>query len=120
MQRRENNFAGCVIENRYFMILVLVVSVMLRDRTSSYSFTLRTFMELTHAFEWTHGGFHGATQHTPHRTHTTTQDATQHNNTTTTPHGDRDRDRDRQRKDKIREERRFIFSVVVHGRFLLV
>ena len=46
MQRRKNNFAGSVIENRYLMILVLVVSVMLRDRTSSYTFTLRTFMDV--------------------------------------------------------------------------
>ena len=41
-----NNFAGSVIENRYIMISVLVVSVMLRDRTSSYTFTLRTFMDV--------------------------------------------------------------------------
>ena len=44
MQRRKNNFAGSMIKNRCFLILVLVVSVMLRDRTSSYTFTLRTFM----------------------------------------------------------------------------
>ena len=45
-KRRKSNFAGSVIENRYFMILVLVVRVMLRDRTSSYTFTLRTFMDV--------------------------------------------------------------------------
>ena len=46
MQKRKNNFAGSVIENRYFMILVFVVSVMLRDRMSSCTFTLRTFMDV--------------------------------------------------------------------------
>ena len=58
-----------------------------------------------------HTGFHGATQHIPHhttdRTHTTTQDTTQYNNTTTTPHGDRERQRQREtdREEKTAEER---------------
>ena len=81
-----------------------------------------------------------ATHHTTQNTHHTNH-AHQH----ATTHGDRDRDRQRQRKktgtereekteeerqdkrredkrrqDKTREERRFIFSVVVHGRFLLM
>ena len=51
-------------------------------------------------------GFHCATQHTPRHTtqhnNTTQHNMTHHNNTTTTPHGDRDRetetDRDRERQ----------------------
>ena len=35
---RKNNLADTVIENRCFMILVLVVIVMLRDRTLSYTY----------------------------------------------------------------------------------
>ena len=71
-----------------------------------------TFWTYTRArFEWTHGVF-TVPQHTPHRTHTTTQDTTQHNNTTTTQHRDRqrqtetDRDRDRERRQGQREKRK--------------
>ena len=60
---------------------------------------------------------------------------THHNNTTTTPHGDRHRERRQRKKTETereeetkekktrqqkREESRFIFSVVVHGRSLLM
>ena len=59
-----------------------------------------------------------------HHTAHTPRHNTRHNRTTT-PHGERERDRDRDRErrederedDKTREERRFIFSVVVHGPF---
>ena len=78
---------------------------------------------------------HTNTHINTHNTHTTTQHNTTQHITTTTPHGERERqrqtetekeDRDRQRRedgrrqDKTREERRFIFNVVVHGRFLSV
>ena len=76
-------------------------------------------------FECTHGVF-SVPHHTTHRTHTTTH----HSNTTPTTHGDRDMQRQRKREtekedreDKTteeRRERRFIFSVVVHGRSLLM
>ena len=70
--------------------------------------------------------------HTPHTPHTTHHTTTHHNNTTTTPHGDRHRERQRQgekrrrkrrRQENIREkreQRRFIFSMVVHGSSLLI
>ena len=87
-------------------------------------------------FERTHGdvlsghtGFFSVS-HTTH--HTTTQDTTYHNTTPTTrpqhhtekEHRERtqrkkteEEDRDRERRgDEREEERRFIFSVVVHGR----
>ena len=73
--------------------------------------------------EWTHGIFQRATSHhTTHRTHTTATRPQQHTETETC----RDRERERQRKktgktrQQKREERRFIFSVVVHGRSLLM
>ena len=67
--------------------------------------------------------------HTPHTTHHTAHtpqhNTRHHNTTTTTPHENRDRERDREREKEDgdrkrreeREERRFIFSVAVHGRF---
>ena len=66
-------------------------------------------------FEHTHGhvlnghtGFFSVphnTHYTPHRTHTTTQDTTQHNNTTTPPLGDRERQRQRKKTGTESEEK---------------
>ena len=59
--------------------------------------------------EWTHGF---SACHTPHRTHTTTQDTTyhstpqQHDNRDRERDRDRDRDRQRQRREEKREERK--------------
>ena len=73
-------------------------------------------------------GFFSVSQ--PHRTHTTRQNTTyhntpqQHHNNTSRQQRQRDRDRDRDRGEEkrreAREERRFIFSVVVHGRSLFM
>ena len=73
-------------------------------------------------------GIHGVFS-VSHTTHTPRQ----HDNTTTTPHGDRHRERQRQREKtrrkrrerqenrrEKREQRRFIFSAVVYGRSLLM
>ena len=91
--------------------------------------------------EWTHRGF--SAFHTPHTAHTThhthhnsRQDTTQHNMTHHNPPQQHDHNttrrlterrhrRQRQREEKTkgkktREERRFIFSVVVHGRSQLM
>ena len=76
--------------------------------------------------EWTHGIFQRATSdHTRHTHHNTPQ---QHdrNNTRRQRHAETEKERERQRKktektrQQKREERRFIFSVVVHGRFYLM
>ena len=66
-----------------------------------------------HGDEWTHGIFQRATPHHTPQQHTKTETC-------------RYRERERQRKktektrQQKREERRFIFSVVVHGRSLLM
>ena len=94
----------------------------------------------TGTFERTHGDVLSGhtTQHTHHttpRTHTTPQHKTQHNTETETEKETEKEDKQREKRrrkrrdktreektkeDKTREERRFIFSVVAHGRFLLV
>ena len=93
--------------------------------------TTRTHVSTCARGVGTHGDVLNVTQRrrvewTP-RTHTTRR---QRQRQTETEKEDRDRERredgrgatrqDNRRQDKTREERRFIFSVVVHGRFLMV
>ena len=81
----------------------------------------------------THGdvlNVHTGTCSLTHTTHTTQQNTTHHTHTQhhteketerETEKEDRDNRReDKRRQDKTREERNFIFRVVVHGRFWLV